>query len=95
MAYGWIEAQGARTVVANSSNAFDALALPQTAITSVLQLIVSATAGLGLLLLAAMLPARRRQVSHAFDLPLAFAAPGILTDGFSPPYSSRPPPQTS
>ena len=81
-------------VVANSSNAFDALALPETAVTSVLQLIASATAGLGLSLLAAMLAARRR-VSHAFDLPLAFAAPGILADGFSPAYASRPPPQTS
>ena len=81
-------------VVANSNDAFDALALPETALTSVLQLVVSATA-LGLLLQAAMFAGRRRQVSHAFDLPLAFSAPGILADGFSPPYSSRPPPQTS
>ena len=81
-------------VVANSNDAFDALALPETALTSVLQLVVSATA-LGLLLQAAMFAGRRRQVSHAFDLPLAFSAPGILADGFSPPYSSRPPPQIS
>jgi len=81
-------------VVANFNDAFDSLALPETAITSVLQLVVSATA-LGLLLQAAMFAGRRRQVSHAFDLPLAFSAPGILADGFSPPYSSRPPPQTS
>jgi len=81
-------------VVANSSDALDSLALPETAVTSVLQLVASATAGLGLLL-AAMFAGRRRQVSHAFDLPLAFAAPGILADGFSPPYSSRPPPQIS
>lgn len=81
-------------VVANSSDAFDSLALPETAITSVLQLVVSAAAGLGLLL-SAMFAGRRRQVSHAFDLPLAFAAPGILANGFSPPYSSRPPPQSS
>ena len=80
--------------VAGSSDAFDSLALPETAITSVLQLLVSA-AGLGVLLLAAMFAGRRRRVSHAFDLPLAFAAPGILADGFSPPYSSRPPPQKS
>lgn len=80
-------------VVANSSNAFDALALPETAITAVLQLIVSATAGLGLSLLA--LAGRRRPLSHTFDLPLAFAAPGILADGFSPAYASRPPPQKS
>ena len=79
-------------VAANSSDAFKALALPETAVTSVLQLVVSAAAGLGLWLLAAMLAGRRRQVSHAFDLPLAYAAPGILADGFSPPYSSRPPP---
>ena len=82
-------------VVANSNTAFDALALPETAVTSVLRLIVSAVAGFGLWLLTAMLAARRRRVSHAFDLPLAFAAPGILADGFSPPYASRPPPQTS
>jgi hypothetical protein len=79
-------------VVANSSNALDALALPETAVTSVLQLIVT---GLGLALLTAMMAGRRRQASHAFDLPLAFSAPGILADGFSPPYSSRPPPKTS
>lgn len=82
-------------VVANSSTAFDALALPETAVTSVLQLVVSVTAGLGLWLLAAMLAGRRRRVSHAFDLPLAFAAPGILADGFSPAYASRPPPHKS
>ena len=82
-------------VVANSSNAFDSLALPETAVTSVLRLIVSVTAGLGLLLLAALPAARRRRINHAFDLPLAFAAPGILADGFSPAYASRPPPQTS
>jgi hypothetical protein len=82
-------------VVANSSNAFDPLALPETAVTSVLRLIVSVTAGLGIWLLAAMLPARRRRVSHTFDLPLAFAVPGILADGFSPAYASRPPPKKS
>lgn len=71
------------------------LALPETAVTSVLRLVVSAAAGLGLWLLAAMFAGRRRQVSHAFDRPLAFAAPGILADGFSPAYSSRPPPQKS
>ncbi|MDO8680719.1 MAG: hypothetical protein Q7R30_19555 [Acidobacteriota bacterium] len=81
-------------VAANSSDAFDSLALPETTITAVLQLVVSA-AGLGLLLLAARFAGRRRQVSHAFDLPLAFAAPGILADGFSPAYASRPPPQKS
>ena len=79
-------------VVANSRDAFDSLALPETAVTSVLRLVVSAAAGLGLWLLAALFAGRRRQVSHAFDLPLAFAAPGILAGGFSPPYSSRPPP---
>jgi hypothetical protein len=82
-------------VVANSRHAFDSLALPETAVTSVLQLVVSASAGLGLWLLAAMFAGRRRQVRHAFDLPLAFAAPGILADGFSPAYASRPPPQKS
>ena len=82
-------------VVANSSDAFKSLALPETAVTSVLQLVVSAVTGLGLWLLAAMLAGRRRQVSLAFDRPLAFAATGILADGFSPAYASRPPPQTS
>lgn len=82
-------------VAGSASDAFDSLALPETAITSVLQLVVSAGAGLGLLLLAAVLSGRRRQVSLAFDLPLAFAAPGILANGFSPPYFSRPPPQKS
>jgi len=82
-------------VAANSSDAFDSLALPETAITSVLQLVASAAAGLALLLLAARFAGRRRQVSHAFDLPLAFAAPGILADGFSPAYASRPPPPKS
>lgn len=82
-------------VAASSSNAFDSLALPETAITSVFQVVLSVAAGFGLLLLAAMFAGRRRHVSHAFDLPLAFAAPGILADGFSPAYASRPPPQQS
>lgn len=82
-------------VVANSSHGFDSLALPETAVTSVLRLVVSAVAGVGLWLLAALLAGRRRQASHAFDRPLAFAAPGILAGGFSPPYFSRPPPQKS
>jgi hypothetical protein len=80
-------------VAANSPNAFESLALPETTVTSVLQLVASAAAGLGLWLLAAMFAGRRRQITHAFDRPLAFAAPGILADGFSPPYSSRPPPR--
>jgi hypothetical protein len=54
---------------------------------------VAATAiGAGLWLLAALL-ARRRQARPLIALPLAFAAAGILVDGFSPAYASRPPPQ--
>lgn len=82
-------------VVADSSNAFDALALPETAVTSILRLVMSVTAGIGLWLLAALFAGRRREPTPRFELPLAFAAAGILADGFSPPYSSRPPPQTS
>ena len=79
-------------IVANSTNAFDVLALPETAVTSVLQLVLSVTAGIGLWLLAALFGRRQYQASQVFDRPLAFAAAGILVDGFSPPYSSRPPP---
>jgi succinate dehydrogenase/fumarate reductase cytochrome b subunit len=83
-------------VAANPSDALDSLALPETAVTSILQLVISVTAGLGLWLLAAMLAGRRRrQPRPLFELALAFAAAGILADGFSPPYSSRPPPQKS
>ena len=83
-------------VAANPGNALDSIALPETAVTSILQLVMSVAAGLGLWLLAAMLADRRRRQSRPlFALALAFAAAGILADGFSPPYSSRPPPQTS
>lgn len=81
-------------VAANSSEAFNALALPKAVATSVLQVIAATVLGPGLWLLASLL-ARRRQPTLVCDLPLAFAAAGILANGFSPPYSSRPPPQIS
>lgn len=82
-------------VAANSIHGLDALALPETAVTSVMRVVVPAAAVFALWLLAAMFAVRRHHPSLVFDLPLAFAAPGILADGFSPPYSSRPPPQKS
>ena len=81
-------------VAANSNHGLNALALPETAVTSILRLVVPAAAVLALWLLAAMFAGRRHDPSLVFDLPLAFAAPGILADGFSPAYASRPPPQT-
>ena len=79
-------------VVTNSSVALDALALPETAVTAVLQLVMSAAAGVGLWLLAALFARRTRQAAPLFGPALAFSAAGILADGFSPPYASRPPP---
>ncbi len=82
-------------VATNPGALLDSLALPETAVTSILQWVMSGTAGLGLWLLGAMLAGRRRgQPKPPFELPLAFAAAGILANGFSPPYSSRPPPQS-
>lgn len=82
-------------VAANSSDAFDSLALPETVVTSVLQVAASAVFGIALWLLAALLSRRLRQPRRVFEFTLAFAAAGILAAGFSPSYSARPPPQKS
>jgi hypothetical protein len=79
-------------VAATSSEGFDSFALPEAVAASVLQLVAATAIGAGLWLLAALL-ARRRQARPLIALPLAFAAAGILVDGFSPAYASRPPPQ--
>ena len=82
-------------VGAASGDAFDSLALPEAVIASVLPIGVSAAIGIGFWLLTALLARRRHQVRPLFSPALAFSAAGILADGFSPPYASRPPPQKS
>ncbi len=82
-------------VAASSSDAFDSLALPEAVATSVLQLVASTALGTGLWLLTAVFARRDRRARSFVELHLAFAAAGILADGFSPAYASRPPPQKS
>lgn len=82
-------------VASHAGNAFDSLALPEVVVTSVLQVVASAVLAAGLWLLAGLLAHRSRLLRRIGDFHLAFSAAGILADGFSPPFSARPPPQKS
>ena len=71
---------------------FNLPALPETVVTSVLQLMSSATLAIGLLLLASLLAARRRPSVALFAFFPAFSAAGPEAAGGSLQFSPRPPP---
>lgn len=82
-------------VVSSVATTADSFALPEAVVTSVLQLMASAAVVLGLWLLAALFARRSRVRRRGYDLHLALSSLGILADGYSPPFSARPPPQKS
>jgi hypothetical protein len=79
------------TVAGRFDADFTSLALPET-VTSVLQLVSSSVLAIGLLLLASLLAARRRQSLSGYQSLPPFSAAGSVAAGGSPPFSPRPPP---
>jgi hypothetical protein len=80
--------------VANDfSDSISALALPETVATSVLQLVSVTALAITLWMLAGLLARRDRHARLYAGLVAAPSLAGIFGDGFSPQYSSRPPPR--
>lgn len=79
-------------VAGNAGHALDSLALPEAVATSILQLVTATALTLTLWMLAGLLARRDRHTRLYASLAFAHAGTGTFADGFSPPYSSRPPP---
>lgn len=80
-------------VAADFGNASNALALPETVATSILESLVSVSAlAFTLWMLAGLLDLRDRHARLYVSVATAGSLSGIYGDGFSPQYSSRPPP---
>lgn len=80
-------------VATDFSESINALALPETVATSVLQLVSVTALAITLWMLAGLL-ARRDRHARLYVGPVAASSlAGIFGDGFSPQYSSRPPPR--
>jgi hypothetical protein len=69
-----------------------AVALPETVVTSVLQLLSAAAAVAGLWKLASLVRSRRRAAIRFATFVPAFSAAGHLAAGITPQFSPRPPP---
>jgi hypothetical protein len=82
-------------VTADFSDSINALALPETVATSVLQLVSISVLAATLWLLAGLLAGRDRHARLYAGLVAAASLAGIFGDGFSPQYASRPPPLNS
>lgn len=77
------------------SGSINSLALPETVAASVLQQLVSVSAlAITLWLLAGLLARRDRHARLYAGLVVAPSRAGIFAAGFSPRYSSRPPPRS-
>lgn len=79
-------------VAGDYANAIDTFALPDTAASSVLQLVTATALAITLWMLAGLLARRDRHARLYASLAFVHAGTGTFADGFSPPYSSRPPP---
>lgn len=80
-------------IAADFGGAIDSPALPEVVATIALQVVKSAALALGLWILAGLFARRDRKPLLSSEPVLAFAAAGILSDRFSPPFSPRPPPR--
>ena len=82
-------------VATDFSGSINSLALPETVVTSVLQQLVSVSAlAITLWMLAGLLARRDRHARLYTGLVVAPSRAGIFAAGFSPRYSSRPPPRS-
>lgn len=83
-------------VATDFSESINSLALPETVATSVLQQLVSVSAlAITLWMLAGLLARRDRHARLYAGVAAASSLAGIFAAGFSPQYSSRPPPRQS
>ena len=82
-------------VATDFSDSINALALPETVATAVLQLASASALTITLWMLAGVLARRDRHARLYAGLVAAPSLAGIFGEGFSPRYSSRPPPQQS
>lgn len=80
-------------VATDFSDSINSLALPETVATVVLQLASTTVLAITLWMLAGMLARRDRHARIYAGLVAASSLAGIFGDGFSPQYSSRPPPR--
>lgn len=80
-------------VATDFSDSIRALALPETVATSVLQLASVTALAITLWMLAGLLARRDRHARLYAGLVAATSLAGIFGNGFSPQYSSRPPPR--
>ena len=82
-------------VATDFSGSINSLALPETVVTSVLQQLVTVSAlAITLWMLAGLLARRDRHARLYTGLVVAPSRAGIFAAGFSPRYSSRPPPRS-
>jgi len=83
-------------VATDFSDSFNSLAPPETVAASLLQQLVSVSAlAITLWMLAGLLARRDRHARLYAGLVAASSRAGVFGEGFSPQYSSRPPPQQS
>ena len=87
----WVLAALLHGPVVAASNDIASIALPESVVTSVLQLVSSAVLAAGVWMLARLLRSRARAVSF-YSAVEAFAAPAYLAPGTAPQFSPRPPP---
>ena len=81
-------------VATDFSDSINSLALPETVATSVLKQLVSVSAlAITLWMLAGLLARRARHARIHAGVAAASSLTGIFAAGFSPQYSSRPPPR--
>ena len=83
-------------VATDFSDSFSSLALPETVAASLFQQLLSVSSlAITLWMLAGLLARRDRHARLYAGLVAAPSLAGIFGEGFSPQYSSRPPPQQS
>ena len=80
-------------VAADFGGVFDLPALPEVVATIALQAVSAASLAIGLWVLAGLFVRRERKPRLFSGPALAFAAAGISSDRFAPPFSPRPPPR--
>jgi len=90
----WVLAALLHGPAAGAANEIGSIALPESVVTSVLQLVSSAAFAASVWLLARLLRSRARSIG--FDSFLAaFSWAGRTTPGIAPPFAPRPPPLRS
>ncbi|MFA5910967.1 MAG: hypothetical protein WC815_19495 [Vicinamibacterales bacterium] len=80
-------------VAADFSDSINSLALPETVAASVLQLVTTSALAITLWMLAGLLARRDRHARLYASFVTVSSRGGRFGDGYSPQYSSRPPPR--